>query len=222
MKKKSVYLFLLIQGLLYAAFLTLDLVQPGSGWDVPLKYGGILLCFLWSLGRAGNLDSRLTQAALAFTLLADLFLLVLNRWYGAGVASFCVVQCLYLARIHRADCRSLTLRLLLRGSLTGTLLIIAGALDGLTPLTALTLFYFSQLLANAISALSLGRTGRGFALGLFLFVGCDLCVGVHNLSSVLPGAQIAPLLPFAQVGMWLFYLPSQVLISLSTGKLCDD
>ena len=159
---------------------------------------------------------------MAFTLLADLFLLVLNRWYLAGVSAFCVVQLLYLARLHRAGSRPLALRLLLRAALAGALLAAAGALGGLTPLTGLTLFYFSQLVANAFASLSLGRRGRGFSLGLFLFIGCDVCVGLHNLSAALPGMAPLPFLPFVQVGMWLFYLPSQVLISLSAGRLCDD
>ena len=159
---------------------------------------------------------------MAFTLLADLFLLVLNRWYLAGVSAFCVVQLLYLARLHRAGSRPLALRLLLRAALAGALLAAAGALGGLTPLTGLTLLYFSQLVANAFASLSLGRRGRGFSLGLFLFIGCDVCVGLRNLSAALPGMVPLPFLPLVQVGMWLFYLPSQVLISLSAGRLCDD
>ena len=63
-----------------------------------------------------------------------------------------------------------------------------------------------------------GRRGRCFGLGLLLFVGCDLCVGLHNLAAVLPVVDTGPLFSFAQVGMWLFYLPSQVLITLSVRK----
>ena len=218
---KKPYLFLAVQAALYAAFLGLDLFLPGSGWAVPLKYFSILLCFLWSLGSAGNLDGKLTSTALAFTLLADLFLLVLDRWYGVGVASFCVVQMLYLARIHRAGTRPLALRLLLRAGLTALLLSAGAALGALNGLTALTLIYFSQLVSNFLAGLSLGRLGRLFTLGLLLFMGCDLCVGLNNLSSALPQAAVLTLLPFARVGMWLFYLPSQVLITLSAGKLCD-
>lgn len=214
--------FLAAEGLIYVLFLSLDLLLPGTGWDIPLKYGGILLCFLWTLGAAANRDGIRTAAALAFTLLADLFLLVLDRWYLAGVSAFCVVQLLYLARIHRAGKRSLAVQLLLRAILAGILLAAAAILGALTPLTGVTLFYFSQLLSNAVAALSLGWRGRIFALGLVLFIGCDLCVGLRNLSAALPGAVSFSPLPFVQIGMWLFYLPSQVLISLSAGKLCDD
>ena len=61
-------------------------------------------------------------------------------------------------------------------------------------------------------SLPLGRgRGRLFVLGLVLFFCCDLCVGVHNA----PGLFPAGLTAFARVGMWLFYLPAQVLITLS-------
>ena len=146
---------------------------------------------------------------------------MLDRWYVAGVASFCVVQLLYLARIHRAGSRPLALRLMLRVGLAAVLLLAAGWLGGLNPLTGLTLVYFSQLAANAAASLSLGRRVLLFSVGLLLFICCDLCVGLHNLASVLPAAPVGALLPFAQVGMWLFYLPSQVLITLSAGKLRD-
>lgn len=207
--------FAAVQAGLYAGFLALDLTCPGSGWDVPLKYAGVVLCFLWACRQGRGRDGRLTQAALAFTLAADLLLLVLNRWYGVGVALFCVVQALYLARIQRADRRPLARRLVLRCLLAAALLAVGGGLGLLNPLTALTLVYFSQLLSNAAAALALGPRGRGFALGLVLFIGCDLCVGLCNL----PGGPPAP---WVQVGMWLCYLPSQTLIALSAGKLCDD
>ena len=47
---------------------------------------------------------------------------------------------------------------------------------------------------------------RRFAAGLGLFVCCDLCVGAFNLG-LLTG--------FTRYGMWLFYLPSQVLLALA-------
>ena len=213
--------FLVTQGCLYALFLGLDLFLPGSGLDVPIKYLSILLCFCYLLGHTQNADVRLTRAALAFTLLADLFLLVLDRWYTAGVASFCVVQALYLARIHRAGDRPLGCRLAIRGGIAAALVAVGAFLGVLNTLTVLTLLYFSQLTANAFAALALGRRGRILAVGLFLFMGCDLCVGLCNLAPLLPDAPVLVALPFAQVGMWLFYLPSQVLITLSAGKLCD-
>ena len=219
--KRNTVLFLAALGCLYAAFLALDLFRPGSGWSVPLKYAAIVLCFLWSLGCPKNADGLLARWALGFTLAADLFLLVLDRWYLAGVACFCAVQALYLVRIRRAGGRPLGPELALRALAAAALLGLAAALGAMNGLTALALCYFSQLACNAVAALLLGRRGRVLAAGLLLFVGCDLCVGLMNLSPALAALLPAPLPAFARVGMWLFYLPSQALITLTAGKLCD-
>lgn len=214
---KRVLWFPALEGCLYVSFLTLDLFWPARGWDIPLKYLSILLCFLFVLWAGHDRDGRLMKMALGLTLLADLFLLVLNRWYLAGVACFCVVQLLYLTRIARVRQEHLPLRLALRGLLVLMALAVAGGLGALDPLTGLSLFYFSQLVVNVLESFILDLPYRGFEVGLLLFLCCDLCVGLQNLSSWFPAAG-GPLVEFARVGMWLFYLPSQVLISLSVKR----
>ena len=69
--------------------------------------------------------------------------------------------------------------------------------------------YFVNFLVNACQSLTL-RSERLFAAGLWLFLLCDVCVGLRNQPSLLPGLAGA-----AQAGMWLFYLPGQVLLVLS-------
>ena len=206
-------LFLGVEGVLYGFFLNLDLAGrfPES---VPAKYLAIALCLAMALTALRRPAGRLTAAALALTLLADTFLLLLDTCYPAGVACFCGVQALYLARIRRAGGWPAPLCAALRCGLAAAGLIAAGALGVLDPLTALALLYFSQLLCNGLESLSLRPRGAGarlFSAGLLLFLGCDLCVGLHNLTLPLPAA----LTSCAAVGMWLFYLPSQVLLTLS-------
>ena len=209
MQRKTAW-FLGAEAALYAGFLALDLLAPGSGWDMPLKYGGIALCFLFALARSETGEGKLVCTALALTLAADLFLLVLDARYALGVALFCGVQGLYLARLRAMGAG---LWPPLRLGLTAAALLAAALLGLLSPLNALALVYFPELVCNAAAALSLGRRGRLFGIGLLLFVGCDVCVGLHNLTGT-----PAPLAAFAQAGMWLFYLPSQVLIVLSIPK----
>ena len=96
--------FLGLEAALYAAFMTLDLTG-GSG--DPVKYASIAVCLAFSVLFARRGGSRLMAAAMALTLGADTFLLLLNDWYGAGVALFCGVQGLYLIRILRRCGRSL-------------------------------------------------------------------------------------------------------------------
>ena len=68
--------FLCAQAGLYSAFLTLDLLQVGSGWSTALKYGSILLCFLLSCGGSQDPNLRLVRTELGVTQLANLFILV--------------------------------------------------------------------------------------------------------------------------------------------------
>ena len=74
--------FLGLEAALYAAFMTLDLTG-GSG--DPVKYASIAVCLAFSVLFARRGGSRLMAAAMALTLGADTFLLLLNDWYGAGV-----------------------------------------------------------------------------------------------------------------------------------------
>lgn len=205
--------FLAAEAVLYIAFLYCDLAAlPQMGNT--LKYGSILVCLLFSVVNCTDRDGQTVTAALAFTALADLFLLVLDRFYAAGVACFCVVQLLYALRLRRAAGGKTPL-LWLRILLSAGTIALLWILYQLTPLTALVCLYFPQLVCNAAESMLLHaeRPWRLFSLGLVLFLCCDVCVGLHNVP--LPSAALAA---FAQFAMWLFYLPSQVLITLSAQK----
>lgn len=207
-RKKYAAAFLAAEGALYAAFLALDLTGRG-GLSVPVKYAGILLCLGFSLLICAKWQGdRLIPLALALTAGADWFLLVRNDHYAVGIALFLCVQTAYFLRLRRMGAGS-------GRPLRAALALGAGAglyaLNMASPVNLLAGLYFSQLVSNTVLAWTgRGRPGRLFALGLTLFVGCDLCVGLFN---ALPAA--APLYPAVSVGMWLFYLPSQALITLS-------
>lgn len=199
--------FPLLSGLFWVTFLLLDVTRTAdSTW---IKFASICLCAVTALLGAGSLDGKLVAAALCFTVGADWFLLVRDAHYLVGIALFLVAQMLYALRIYRLEEKPSPL-LFLRGAL----LFLCGAgmviEFSLLPLWA-ALLYFSSLCINTVEAFSLGPSRRRFAMGLLLFVCCDLCVGAWNVSLFLPD----PLVAFVRVGMWLFYLPSQVLIVLS-------
>lgn len=191
-------------GALWLVFLFLDLTRMAN--STPVKFAAVCLCLATAFTGLRSADGRLVALALCFTVGADWFLLVRNDRYLTGVSLFTAVQLLYALRLFR-----------LRGdrpSPWGLALRLAALVAGLllgrrNPVAGLSLFYFANLAVNtaeAFALLPLGRTSRRFAFGLLLFVGCDLCVGGWNLG-LLPS--------FTRVGMWLFYLPSQVLIVLS-------
>lgn len=195
--------FLSVEGAIYACFLVLDLIGQGDQTTF-IKYAGILLCLAFSL-LGGD---RLVPLALALTAGADWFLLVRNDHYALGVALFLCVQTVYYVRLRRAGADS-------AWPLRSALALGAGlgvyALRMASPVNLLAALYFSQLASNTLLAWRLkGRRWQTFALGLTLFVGCDVCVGLFN---ALP--PDSPPYFAVSVGMWLFYLPSQVLIALS-------
>jgi len=193
--------FLFVECVIYVLFLTLDLLDHFelSLW---VKYSGSLFCAAFSLtGR-----DRITQAALALTAIADWFLHIQNTHWLFGIFLFLCVQSLYQLRLHREGCPG---DIRLRIGLTAALMALLFPLNMVTPLNLLAMLYFSQLIANIILAWSFSSAGL-FAWGLTLLSGCDLCVGLLH----------APLLPpsfcaVAGFGIWLFYLPSLVLIALS-------
>ena len=207
--RRILTLFLALEAVLYTAFLCWDLTIGGRGSN-PIKYTGILLCLGYSLYLERRGGSRLVPAALALTALADVFLLLLDSHYALGVGLFCLVQGLYLVRIFRSNGgRSLWG---LRIVLFLLALLVLKRLGLLLPLNVLALFYFSNFLCNALASLGCpGQNMRLFSVGLWLFLCCDVCVGLFQSPELASPAVGA----FVQIGMWLFYLPAQVLIALS-------
>lgn len=198
--------FFAAEGILYLLFLYQDLRQESEA-AIWLKYAGILLCFFMALVSAGRGGDWLVAAALGLTVAADTFLLVLDAHYAAGVLIFLGVQAVYLLRLKRADGGRWMPAL--RVAVLGALLAALWLLGQFQPLNVLAVVYFSTLVCNTVQSVqSAAPWGKRFGLGLLLFACCDLCVGGYNSPGMLP----AGLYVFVRVGMWLFYLPSQMII----------
>lgn len=93
-------------------------------------------------------------------------------------------------------------------------------------LIVLGTFYFVTLSLNLLGAINIARTTKliqikVFSIGLLLFVLCDINVGLFNvIKFLLVNNNIMPMnyktiLDLSSVGIWFFYLPSQIMISLS-------
>lgn len=208
--------FLAVQSLIWLLFLLLDL---GHGETTLLKYASIVLCLLFALLECAQGGDPLVGAALFFTLAADTFLLLLDSHYALGILLFCVVQALYLIRLARATGGQTLWPL--RLALLAAAPLPLRALGLLNGVNLLALFYFLNFLCNVVlSFRAKGPAMRLFSVGLTLFLCCDLCVGAFNQPSLIPVFLREPV----RVGMWLFYLPAQVLIVLSAHpdwKECD-
>jgi hypothetical protein len=100
------------------------------------------------------------------------------------------------------------------------LIILLFLFNVIDPLTLVTAIYFSMLIYNAVESVFFAKTPSQilFSIGLWLFVCCDVCVGLFNISSVFE-ATLSPRFDYAvSVLMWGFYLPSQILVVFSANK----
>lgn len=254
-------LFLLLQATLYATFLTLDLTGGRVGLSILIKYTIIILCFCYALLAGGvyrsiffcesnNLqtaagqsllskhrkdqciEALILQAGLFFTLISDLFILILD-YYFYGVLVFTLVQQLYSMRLillkyEKRDStkkillygRRVTIQVVLAAIVCLFLLLVGVSLDRLL---VASVFYFISILFNTIAAFSLAindckkRSNLLYAVGMLLFLLCDINVGLFNLTGFIemPKEIYSVIYSYSSILMWTFYAPSQVLIALS-------
>ncbi len=245
MKRVSrLYLFLIIQFVLYVVFLGLDLSGGYNSLSTKIKFSAIILCLCYVVFHREGSKSRdlfLVRAALFFTLVSDFIILFLPAdYYILGVISFVIVQQLYGIRLKGSGNRSkgipekegflssLLLRAALQFAIAIIIFILLGWLgvirDGLLTVTVI---YFVGLVYNVIHAIHAAwhlpkdKNKIIFAVGLVMFLLCDINVGLFNLSGfiTITGRTSEILVSLASILMWTFYAPSQVLIAISSDQL---
>lgn len=191
------------------------------------------VALVWALARgmyaAGCARGRLRAVALFFTLAADVFLILLDTHYLAGVLLFCVVETLYFLSIRRP--LKLWIRALIRAAIFLAGLGVVAVVGVLDVLTGASVYSMVMLSANVVEAIGEAKglkreetneSSHGsklqailFATGLVLFWLCDASVGLRNLPSYFPGAAANLLANLAGYAIWWFYLPAQILIFVS-------
>lgn len=207
--------FAAVELIIYVVFESLRFTTGSDAIDI--KYIGILLCLaITGLNCAfyGN-DAKVMLGALFFTAVSDLIILVLNVNYIFGVCTFIITQLFYFARIYLINGKKPYISIAVRVALMVIAVIILAVTDKLTLLTGICSIYFPLLVCNCVESIFLIKFSKQYILffiGLLLFVGCDICVGLDNLGLNFP-ANVAQII---NILIWTFYLPSQVLIVLST------
>lgn len=187
-------------------------------------------------------DTFVVGTGIFFTLFADWFLLIKEEFI-VGLFFFLIVQFIYMLRLILLQKRysriyeigkTLVFTLLFNIITAWTILrviIFARNLfvsieqqkEYLDPLLILGVFYFVSILHNTILSIKLtvAKTSvihtKIFAIGMSLFLLCDINVGLYNMDQVITFTStfLDKLYGFSSVAMWLFYLPSQVCITLS-------
>lgn len=239
MKKRSIlFTIIILQLVIYLVFLYIDFKNTGANNDISiiLKYSGILLCFLTALliDRDGHSkrDTLLLQLGLFFTTLADFNLLILNQFI-LGVTLFCVVQIIYILRYNPR----LKMNFIFISLVTILIVLIFGLfIESRTPGSGISLYFIAALygillILSVISALFTckrkvlpGYSCCFVSIGMILFLLCDINVGLYNILSMYNGKSVFIFYLTSLCGnlVWLFYLPSQVLLSLSGYRLNSD
>ena len=208
--------FLMIEALLYGLILT-----SGGTVLVWSSFGSILLCFLFSLlhYKQGN---RWILLALAFTVTADFFLVVLSPakqlW---GMICFLCVQTVYAVMLtnERSFRPFLFVRIAAIGVALLSVFLVLG--ENTDILAVISLAYYATLILNIVHAFLIYRR-RIFAVALLLFLLCDTVVGLQVAAGgylpISEGSFLHQILFSGFNLAWFFYLPSQVLISLCSRR----
>lgn len=205
--------WLIIWAIIYTCFLILDIFRPNYMGATLIKYVGIFLCVVYAHQKFRR--DHLLILALLFTLLSDTVLMWIPSAEIIGVFSFCFAQFFHTARFAQT-----TPKFLIIYFASIFTLFVFGVILGFPPIYCIAAVYAISLLMNVRLAYRWHKTSPGdphalyAAAGFFLFVACDICVGLSYLAenAALPLA-ITPVISYF---VWVFYYPSQVLISNSS------
>lgn len=252
----SRFLFILVQAVLYLVFLRLDLTGDNISLSSKIKFTMIILCFCYALlfvkspsksffhdkeegyYKRAHTSSILFKGALFFTVISDLFLLILNFNF-LGVLTFIIVQQLYglyldiigeQEKEKRATYQiyNFLIRISIQVFLSLSIIFILHQ-NGMVSdkILTITIFYFLSIITNVIRAVreacrgnlhpNKNKSNILFAIGMLLFLLCDINVGLFNLADFISVSKdkYELLYSVSSILMWTFYAPSQVLITLS-------
>lgn len=210
-------IFLAVSAVLYYFILT-----AGGKLLVGAEYCAIVLCFLFALLHLKNRQWFLL-GGLAYTLGADYFLVVCSPMQQLwGMIFFLGAQSLYAAMLHRSRPSKAYLWIRLCLIAVAEVITVAILKDKTDALALVSICYYVNLIFNIVMAFVQFKSYKLFAIGLVLFLLCDTVIGLQVAAGgYLPIAEGSALhsILFVPFNLsWMFYLPSQVLISLSSRK----
>lgn len=213
--------FVVVQTVIYIVYNVLSATKPED--PIEIKYAGILICLAVSAAMIffnRDVDSIIATAAMVFTAISDLFILVLDDHFKIGLATFIVAHSLYLYRLYHGRVKKIWITLAVRAVVAAVLIGVVCGVFGADLLIIEAGIYIVLLVGNCVESLIMCNRGLKnilFAIGLLLFLGCDICVGFKHGSMV--GVNLTPkIYDFVVFMIWVFYLPSQVLITCALLK----
>ena len=199
---------------IFSGFVTLDAFFPGFFGITFLKLLGIGLCLVYVIQK--HREDYLLQLAFAATFIADL-LLAVNNTSLFGVYVFAIAQFLHFSRLSKLKPRYIGL---IGASIS--VFFLATAAFGAYSIILMGAIYAFFLISNLVLAFSWYKSARGqkknpafcALAGFIFFACCDLCV----TGSFFSGLHAMPFFfkRLFDFFAWVFYYPSQVLISNSS------
>lgn len=219
--------------ILYILFLYMDVynVETIITSDV-IKYLCILLCFFLAILSTKNphidkcnaVDMRLLVFGMFITIIADLCLIILD-FFTLGVLLFTLVQITYSVRYTNKNIKVTLINFFI------IFIFIAFGygiailfIEEISILLPISLFYGICLLVSVIKAIKASnnnlytsKSKHMIVFGMVLFLLCDTCVALSNITMIFPlsGYIMTSLSAIASLLIWVFYLPSQLLLALS-------
>lgn len=220
----SLTFWITLWSLMFIYFFTIDLLNLLLGEHlIPhflldtaslVKVCTIFTCFFYVSFFAPK--DYLLRFALLFTFLADMVLLY-NNISPIGITIFCLAQYFHIARYA-----SLNPKIFILWSILNLLILSLTKITDIPSLYGAVFIYANTLILNLILAHywikrevpEFRRAALCNFLGFTLFICCDLTVVISYFARInlLPSFLFAP----ANFVCWLFYFPSQILLTNSS------
>lgn len=173
-------------------------------------------------------DSSLLKLGISITVIADIFLLLVDDYYILGIGLFSIVQLIYSIRYDYKNRKKILRYFVILFIFLSLIYIFINTFIGKIDFTiVIALFYGLFLLFNVRKSILLYKDKKYpkinsllILIGMVLFLLCDINVALNNILNTrnISNNFIATFSNISFISMWLFYLPSQVLLSLSGYK----
>ena len=232
--KKDELVFLIYSVLSFVAFVIfvpLDFINDNLRVITYFKYSIIFMSFLFLIyafirclmSKRKMLPYLLAMLAMLFTLVSDVFLFILDNYYVVGLTTFIIAQLLYAFRIELVNNDK---RYMIASGSIRTLVVVVSLIIFLIRrddfLIYLVIIYFLNLILNCVFSLLTFLKDKEkkhmlvMSIGFFLFILCDISVGLYNLNNGFNGMEVNKELASIFLHLiWIFYAPSQYLLTLS-------
>lgn len=219
---------LVLIAVLYILFLYVDFsnINLMVSSDI-MKYTSIILCFFTSIitNRCALhiQDIFLLRLGLLATVFADLFLVILE-YPTLGVIFFSIVQIIYSIRYDVIKTHSIIANYLYLFFIIIIAYLISNFFIEIDFLYAIALYYSIAIIISISKAIKAYKSNLYpspnkylILVGMILFLLCDVNVGIYNITKIINYSEsfYDRLRNASNLLIWIFYLPSQVLLSLS-------